>query len=64
MVNINTDFVINDGLVFKTRQNKKQIVLLNTGYPIDDFITKLKLRFNKKYNIIPKIIAPYLIKMI
>lgn len=53
MVNINTDFVINDDLVFKTRQNKKQIVLLNTGYPIDDFITKLKLRFNKKYNKIP-----------
>jgi len=53
MANVNTDFAINDDLVFNTRQNKKQIVLLNTGYPMDDFITKLKLRFNKQYNKIP-----------
>lgn len=53
MVSVNTNFTIDSDLVFKTRQAKKQIVLLNTGYPIDDFLTKIKLRFNKKYNKIP-----------
>jgi N-acetyl-anhydromuramyl-L-alanine amidase AmpD len=32
---------------------KKQIVLINTGTNIDDHLTKLRLRYNKKYTKVP-----------
>ena len=50
MVPVCNDYIINDDLVFKSRVKKKQIILINTGYPINDYLTKITLRYNKKYN--------------
>ena len=53
MVPVCNDYIINDDLVFKSRVKKKQIILINTGYPINDYLTKITLRYNKKYNKVP-----------
>ena len=53
MVKENLDFEISNDLVSKSKTKKKQIVLTNTSYPIDDFLTRIKLRYNKKYNKVP-----------
>ena len=53
MVPVCNDYIINDDLVFKSRVKKKQIILINTGYPINDYLTKITLRYNKKYNNLP-----------
>jgi hypothetical protein len=53
MVKENRDFEISNDLVSKSKTKKKQIVLTNTSYPIDDFLTRIKLRYNKKYNKVP-----------
>jgi hypothetical protein len=37
----------------KNRTKKKQIVLINTGCSIDDYITRINLRYNKQYKKIP-----------
>ncbi len=53
MVKENFDFEISNDLVSKSKTKKKQIVLTNTSYPIDDFLTRIKFRYNKKYNKVP-----------
>jgi hypothetical protein len=52
-VNKNNDFEINVDLISESKTRKKQIVLTNTAYPINDFLVKIKLRYNKKYNKVP-----------
>ncbi len=52
-MNINYDFIIEDSLIFNTDLKKELIVLTNTTYPINDHLTKIKLRFNRKYNKVP-----------
>lgn len=37
----------------KNRTKKKQIVLINTGCSIDDYINRINLRYNKQYKKIP-----------
>lgn len=53
MVKENHDFKIDDSLISKGKTKKKQIVLTNTSYPINDYLTKLRLRYYKKYNKVP-----------
>lgn len=53
MVKGNLDFYLNDNLVIAGKNKKEQIVLTNTLCPINDFLTKIKLRYNKKYNKVP-----------
>lgn len=53
MVKFNKTYFFDESLVHRTGYKKKQIVLLNTNYPVDDFLTKISLRYNKKYTKIP-----------
>jgi hypothetical protein len=53
MVKENYDFELSNDLILKSKTNKKQIVLTNTSYPINDYLTRIKLRYNKKYNKVP-----------
>jgi hypothetical protein len=54
MVNLNKEYYFTDQRVIqKTRCKKKQIILLNTGCSLDEHLTKLTNRYNKKYTKIP-----------
>jgi N-acetyl-anhydromuramyl-L-alanine amidase AmpD len=53
MVKENLEFKIDDSLVIESKCKKEQIILTNTLCSIDDFLTKIKLRYNKKYNKVP-----------
>lgn len=54
MVKLNKEYYSDNlELIQKTRTRKKQIVLLNTGCPIDDHLVKIGNRYNKKYTKIP-----------
>jgi len=53
MVKFNKTYFIDENLVHQTGQKKKQIVLLNTNCPVDDFLIRISLRYNRKYTKIP-----------
>ena len=46
-------FFIKKPNILKNKAKKTQIVLLNTGYPIDDYFKKILTRHNGNYNKIP-----------
>jgi hypothetical protein len=46
-------FFIKKPNILKNKSKKTQIVLLNTGYPIDDYFKKILTRHNGNYNKIP-----------
>ena len=54
MENLNKEYYFTDqAIAQKTRSKKKQIILLNTGCSIDEHLTKITNRYNKKYTKIP-----------
>ena len=54
MENLNKEYYFTDqDLIQKTRTKKKQIILLNTGCSLEEHLTKLTSRYNKKYTKIP-----------
>jgi len=54
MENLNKDYYFNDqNIIQKTRSRKRQIILINTGCPIEEYLVKITNRYNKKYTKIP-----------
>lgn len=52
MVTLNKDHYFENN-IFRVESKKEKIVLINTLAPIEDYLTKLSLRYNKKYTKIP-----------
>lgn len=49
----NTDHTIDYNNIILSKHKKKQIILAHTSSTIDDYLVKVKTRFNGKYNKIP-----------
>jgi hypothetical protein len=53
MVSVNYDHLIDEKLLNDVNKHKTQIVITNTNCTIDEHLSKISLRYNKKYNKVP-----------